>query len=487
MVVRELIAVLGFEVKDDDLNKFDNKLKNIGQGMKDFGRKGTLMVSLPLLALGGIFVKTASDAEEVQNKFDTVFRDIGDRANKTAHTLGDAFGIGSDGARRFLGDTGDLLTGFGFTQDSALDLARRTNELAVDLASFTNVQGGATRASKALTKALLGERESVKELGISILEEDVKRKVQEMRARGITFETERQAKAYATLELAIQQSKNAIGDFQRTQSSFANRLRRFFVLLKDTSIAFGKILLPAVNAVLGVMLKFAKLILNLPRGVKIVILAIGGLLVVLFPLLNIAGSLLTTWSLLNLALISSGTSFGILAGSIWATVAPLALLVAKIALLAGAIFLLYDDIATWRRGGRSITGILLGPWIEWRDNLKSLISDVAKFWDDLINFRIFDTLENLKLFGKTVRAFFGADLTQEAIDRSLAPARRVELAGNSGILGGSIRVSSGDVNVNVGGTNASAEEIGSAVRGAVNDALISTSKDIRRNNSPSEE
>ncbi len=141
-------------------------------------------------------------------------------------------------------DTGDLLTGFGFTQESALDLSDQVNQLAVDLASFTNFSGGAQGASEALTKALLGERESVKALGISILDADVKAKVLENTQAGLTFETERQAKAYATLQLAQEQSGNAIGDFARSQDSFANQSRIAQAAVEDLSVAIGEQLLP---------------------------------------------------------------------------------------------------------------------------------------------------------------------------------------------------------------------------------------------------
>jgi hypothetical protein len=184
-------------------------------------------------------------------------------ANQTAEELRTSFGLSRTASRQLLSDTGDLLSGFGFTQEAALDLSEQVNKLAVDLASFTNVQGGSQRASRALTKALLGERESVKELGIAILESDVKAKVLELTQQGLTFETNRQAKAYATLQIAMEQSKNAIGDFARTQDSAANRARVAAARLRDIADTIGMALLPAVNDALSVVLdlteKFAML------------------------------------------------------------------------------------------------------------------------------------------------------------------------------------------------------------------------------------
>ena len=218
------------------ISKFANKIGAIGKTMTIVG------VAVTAVSVG--LVKMASDAEETASKFAVVFQDVIDSAAESAKNLADNFGLSSNAAKQLLGDTGDLLTGFGFTGKAALDLATQVNELAVDLASFTNFSGGAEGASRALTKALLGERESVKSLGISILETDVQAKVALLTKQGMTFETERQAKAYATLLIAQEQSKNAIGDFARTSESFANQMRILKARVSDVAVAIGEKLLP---------------------------------------------------------------------------------------------------------------------------------------------------------------------------------------------------------------------------------------------------
>lgn len=203
-------------------------------------------------------VQAGSDAEEVGNKFDVVFSSIQDQATAAAESLSDNFGLSSTASKQLLSDTGDLLTGFGFAQESALDLSTQVNELAVDLASFTNFSGGAEGASKALTSALLGEREAVKSLGISILEADVQAKVLENTQAGLTFETERQAKAFATLQIAQEQSKNAIGDFARSQESFANQSRIAGAAVQDLSVELGSALLPVATEAVGLFADVAR-------------------------------------------------------------------------------------------------------------------------------------------------------------------------------------------------------------------------------------
>ena len=279
-----------------NVSKLDKSIsdstKRMSRNFTDLGKKMSTRVTLPLGLISGAAIKAASDAEEITSKFGTVFKDISKEADKTANNIAKNYGISSVKAKELLGDTGDLLTGFGFTGESALDLSKRVNELAVDLASFTNFSGGAEGASKALTKALLGERESVKSLGISILEEDVVAKIKSLAATGkLTGMTERQAKAYATLEIAIGQSQNAIGDFARTSASFANQSRILNQRLFDLRVSFGKIILPLATKLVGKLIQLTEKFDKLAPSTKKFILIIAGLAAILPPLLILFGSL----------------------------------------------------------------------------------------------------------------------------------------------------------------------------------------------------
>jgi hypothetical protein len=191
--------------------------------------------------LGSNLIQAASDAEETANKFGVTFQGVQGAAQDTARNLAENFGLAQTEAESLLANTGDLLTGFGFTRESALDLSTQVQELAVDLASFTNFSGGAEGASQALTKALLGERESLKTLGIAITQADIDRLAED---KGIVGELTRQQQAALTLQLAVEQSGNAIGDFERSQASFANQSRIANARVQDIAESLGGALLP---------------------------------------------------------------------------------------------------------------------------------------------------------------------------------------------------------------------------------------------------
>jgi hypothetical protein len=293
------------------INEALSSLDSVSERAKVAGKALSLGVSLPLLALGVAAIKSGSDAEEASSKFNTVFKSIQKTANDAADDLSKSFGLSANASKELLGDTGDLLTGFGFTQESALSLSKQVNELAVDLASFTNFSGGAEGASSALTKALLGERDSVKALGISILEEDVKKQVAINTAKGFTFATERQAKAQATLDIAIEQSTNAIGDYSRTSDGFANQQRRLGAVLEDIAASIGAILLPIATELTSVVRALAERFSNLSPEAKKSIVIFAGIAIAIGPLLLALGSITTILPIIGAGFIALTGPIGI--------------------------------------------------------------------------------------------------------------------------------------------------------------------------------
>jgi hypothetical protein len=254
-----------------EIKKSETQTKSLGSTVSTTAKLMKIaMTSAAVVGAAALtreLISAASTAEETRNKFNVVFSDVSDAAETAAENLSDGFGLSQQAAEDLLSGTGDLLSGFGFTQDAALDLSTQVNELAGDLASFQNVDTVA--ASDAITKALLGERESVKQLGISILDADVNARVFELTQQGITFESERQAKAFATLQLAQEQSKNAIGDYERSQNSFANQTREAQAAISDLKVAMGEGLLPiatqSVSIFAGLTQKLADFITERQR------------------------------------------------------------------------------------------------------------------------------------------------------------------------------------------------------------------------------
>ena len=249
----EIQARMGSLEKDlrglqDKLHRTENSASGLNSTLKKVA--GGIAFSAMMYKVVGALkesVKYASDLQETQNKFDVVFKNSSAKAQEYAQVLVDSYGMATREAMAFLSGTGDILTGMGMQADAALELSNATAQLGTDLASFSNVEGGAERAIQAITSAMTGEREALKAYGIVVSEEMV---MEELRMQGkdkLTGMSLVQAKAEATLAIAYRQSGNAIGDMARSYDSYANIQRRVNSRMEDMYASVGEDLLPALS------------------------------------------------------------------------------------------------------------------------------------------------------------------------------------------------------------------------------------------------
>lgn len=265
---------------EGDTKKIDKSLKSTETKMDKFGKMAKAAFSVAALVLfakkafdvGKALIGAASDAEETANKFNVVFDGI-TRAGEAADNLAESYGLSHEASQNLLASTSDLLQGFGVAKDESLDLSEQVQMLAADLSSFTNNEGGAEAASKALTSAMLGEREAVKSLGIAITDAELKLFAEE--TGQVYNEMNKAEKAVLTLNLAISQSANAIGDFSRSQSSFANQSKIARANVADLQAIMGDKLLPAAtklvtkfNDMVGELVDFHTAVINLEDAFK---------------------------------------------------------------------------------------------------------------------------------------------------------------------------------------------------------------------------
>lgn len=243
LTVKQILVKLGADTKEVDsaLDKTGKKTKDFGDKFADLGKKIAGVVSVALITK--FFKDSAAqaiNAEETFSKFGVVFKSSIGGANEALEDLKTNYGLSGVAAADMMSSTGDLLTGLGATSATALDLSTKTQKLAVDLASFTNYSGGAAGASVALTKAMLGEREMLKGLGIVIQEKMVQERLAAEGKDKLTGASLLAAKAEVTLKLAMEQSKNAIGDYARTSDSAANQIRLLQNSFQDFQVEVGK-------------------------------------------------------------------------------------------------------------------------------------------------------------------------------------------------------------------------------------------------------
>jgi len=427
MIVRELTTVLGFDVEEEKIKRLDSlvslsmkgvrlytsSLERVGDAIKGIGFGITGFVTVPFLLMSHAMTKAASDAEETRNKFDVIFRDIRDEAHATATSFAEDFGLAQDTSLDLLAGTADLAAGFGFSQERALELANQTQRLAGDLASFQNIQGGVREAGERLTRGILGETENLKLLGIAVNQGDKEFRALVKSIAAAEGLTERQAKVIAILQMAYEQSGNAIGDFQRTMGSLSNQVKILRENFRKLLVSFGKILIPVALLLTKIMNKMLEVLEALPQPLKAIKLAFTALVAIVGPILIVLGIIIAKFGMFILqfilikklflllfgagpltmilkwsaALTKAGLGLSLVKAGVIAIVKFVGILLFKIVLIiaailavAAAIALVIQDFKIWMEGGESAIGIILGGFERLRERVLFVVRTIKRVW-----------------------------------------------------------------------------------------------------------
>lgn len=240
-----------------EMEALGSQLNTLSRSFLSFA-KGTMTA-----ALIASFTEAASRMDELQNKFDTVFRGIASDTEEWAEAYAEATNRGRIETMEFLSSQQDVRTGFGDTVEGAAAFSKAVVGIANDLSSFSNIP--VTEAIAAVNSGLNGEFEALRRLGVG-LNVAIINQMDYAKAIGKTWDEmgnlERQE---AVLSGIVTQSANALhqnitvwqdydytlGDAALTAESFANQMQGFRGTLTDFRAEIGDELIPAAEMLLG--------------------------------------------------------------------------------------------------------------------------------------------------------------------------------------------------------------------------------------------
>ncbi|HUE97126.1 MAG TPA: hypothetical protein VMN39_10725, partial [Longimicrobiaceae bacterium] len=205
-----------------------------------------LRIGKQLFDIGTAAVATAS-------KFGTVFGPELQRVNEYLEENASRMGAARSEMQEMLASTAGMVQGIGATIEESADLSIQIAELSGDLASFNNVQGGAADVAQRISKALLGERESLKQLSVAVSEEEVKQRALLLTGKERIEQVTAVEKAQATLAVITEKAGVALGDLDRTQDSAANTARRLAAEYRTLRETIAVAVLPIFDELLGVV------------------------------------------------------------------------------------------------------------------------------------------------------------------------------------------------------------------------------------------
>ena len=285
------------------MNEAESKLKQVGEGMQNFGKNMTKYVTLPILAVGGGMAKAAMDLEATEAKYNTVFAGFTESADDfitkykqlTPATLAEA--------RSMASGIQDMLIPMGFARDMATDLTGEFMHVSGALANFNSGTHTSQQVTEAMNSALTGMYRPLKSLGVDIDATTVKLKAVEMGLADSTDEVSRQAEAQAVLALIYENSTDALDAYNEESLDSKTRMLLLKSEIIDIAAEFGESLLPMINKGIEFFKELAQKLKDLSPEQKEMIVKVMGIVAAVGPLLFILGKILVALPALKAGLL----------------------------------------------------------------------------------------------------------------------------------------------------------------------------------------
>lgn len=251
MTIRDIGILFGYKVDQASEQKVEGSIKSLKlMASKVLGAVGiTLSVAGIKSAIDGC-VEVASSIEEMQNKFDVVFGDMRNEVDKWAQEYSDAIGRNKNDIKTYLADQQNLLVGFGMTRQAGAEMAEQMTSLALDLASFGNMDE--TASVNAMTKAVMGESEAAKTLGAVLNDSTRAQAMATLGLKGTYDKLDQLTKMQVNYQAILQQSPDAIGDCRRSLDSYESTKKRYIAKLKEIRTIVGQFFLPTYQKILSI-------------------------------------------------------------------------------------------------------------------------------------------------------------------------------------------------------------------------------------------
>lgn len=352
MTIRDIGILFGYKVDQASEQKVEGSIKSLkSMASKVLGAVGiTLSVAGIKSAIDGC-VEVASSIKEMQNKFDVVFGNMRNEVDKWAQEYSDAIGRNKNDIKTYLANQQNLLVGFGMTRQAGAKMAEQMTSLALDLASFGNMDE--TASVNAMTKAVMGESEAAKTLGAVLNDSTRAQAMAALGLKGTYDKLDQLTKMQVNYQAILQQSSDAIGDCQRSLDGYESTKKRYIAKLKEIKTIVGQFFLPTYQKILSIGAKGLTMIRDWLQKLTDLTDKLGGSQRVLAILTAAFTAMLVAMNLKKIG--AAITGFTKLARAIGLGHGKALAFFAVFLLLA----LVIEDFISFMRGDKSLLGTML--------------------------------------------------------------------------------------------------------------------------------
>lgn len=241
------------------LKQGEQAIEGYRKKLDNFVKAHGVAIAAGVAAFTGFVVKAtkaASDLQETQAKFDTVFRGSTREAESFAQELQTGYLLSETASKQFLASIQDTLVPMGIARERATDLSAEVVKLAADLGSFNNVP--TADVVRDLQSALVGNTETVKKYGIVLRATDIQQRALVETGKENVKQLTQAEKVQAAYNIILEGSADAQGDVARTSDSYANRVKFMQAQLENFMTTLGEL-------TIGPMTSFVTALTNMTK------------------------------------------------------------------------------------------------------------------------------------------------------------------------------------------------------------------------------
>lgn len=277
------ITVTSTDKTGPGINSADANVKKLGQTVSETGSifRGVLAAdalqeaSRQVAAFVNSSIQAAANLEQAVGGTEAVFKEAAGAISDFAKTSASSVGLSENDFRNFTTIIGGQLKRMTGDVDFAVNKSIELTKVAADLAA---TYGGTTKeAMEAFSAALRGEADPAERFNLNLKVSAVQAKAVELGLAKSALTVSDTAKAQATYALIMEQSSDALGQFNRETDSASHKQQVATAEIENAKAALGQGLLPIYASAASAVGNLAKGFGELPKPVQESITVVAGL------------------------------------------------------------------------------------------------------------------------------------------------------------------------------------------------------------------
>ena len=348
------------------------KMSKFGEKTTSAGKKMSLGLTAPIVAMGVKAFKMASDFEQATGKLEVVFQNSSEGMKRWAEDALSTMNLSKATAIQTAADYGALFQGVGISIEKSAEWSKSLTERVADLSNFYDTSTEETIS--ALNSIVTGTVQPMRRFGITMTEANLQQWAFAHGIRKTVREMSESEKVQLRYQFVMDKTKMAVGTTAREADSAGAQMKKFKESVSELALKFGEVLLPVIVPIIETINKILTAISHLDDGTKKFIVTFLGILAVVGPVLIIIGKLATAISSItslkaafaaksvkeganvSKAMMGMGNSFSFTFLKIMGVIVVLSIFIALLAVLFGKSKEIQDTMAGIGNAAGNITG-----------------------------------------------------------------------------------------------------------------------------------